>query len=70
MPAPLAQVLSIVLPILVVGHRNPDTDSIASALAMADLERQQGRAALAIAQGPPTPRQPMCCSAARCRRHR
>ena len=55
MPAPLVQALSLTLPVLVVGHKNPDTDAIASALAMADLERQQGRAALAIAQGPPNP---------------
>lgn len=55
MPVLLAQALSLTLPVLVVGHKNPDTDAIASALAMADLERQLGRAAQAIAQGPPNP---------------
>jgi manganese-dependent inorganic pyrophosphatase len=47
--------MAITLPLLVVGHKNPDTDAILSALAMADLERQQGRRALAIAQGLPNP---------------
>ena len=40
-------------PILVVGHKNPDTDSIISAIAVANLEMQQGIPAVAIAQGPP-----------------
>lgn len=57
-PVLLAQAASVILPVLVVGHKNPDTDAIAAALAMADLERQQGRAALAIAQGPPNPETP------------
>jgi manganese-dependent inorganic pyrophosphatase len=42
-------------PVLVVGHRNPDTDAIVAALAMAALLRQQGTHALAVAQGPPNP---------------
>ena len=53
MPAPLA--VTLALPLLVVGHSNPDTDAIISALAMADLQRQQGVAAQAIAQGDPNP---------------
>lgn len=40
-------------PVLVVGHKNPDTDSIVSAIAVAHLKGQQGLAAVAIAQGPP-----------------
>ncbi len=54
-PALAAEAVAISLPLLVVGHKNPDTDAILSALAMADLERRQGRQALAIAQGAPNP---------------
>jgi manganese-dependent inorganic pyrophosphatase len=39
-------------PVLVVGHRNPDTDSIVSAIAVAHLKTRQGIPAVAIAQGP------------------
>ena len=39
-------------PLLVVGHANPDTDSICSAVAMAHLKTAQGVPAQAIAQGP------------------
>ena len=42
-------------PILVVGHKNPDTDAVVSAIAMADLKTQQGIPAIAIAQGAPNP---------------
>ncbi len=38
-------------PIVVVGHKNPDTDSIASAIAVAHLKTRQGIPAVAIAQG-------------------
>jgi nanoRNase/pAp phosphatase (c-di-AMP/oligoRNAs hydrolase) len=48
-------VLSIALPVLVVGHKGPDTDSMISALAMADLLRRQGLRAESIAQGDPNP---------------
>ncbi len=41
--------------ILVVGHKNPDTDSIISAIAVADLMTKRGMAAKAIAQGAVTP---------------
>ncbi|WP_243546252.1 manganese-dependent inorganic pyrophosphatase [Pseudodesulfovibrio tunisiensis] len=37
--------------ILVVGHKNPDTDTIASAIAVADLWTKRGMEAKAIAQG-------------------
>lgn len=40
---------------LVVGHKNPDTDSIISAIAVADLMTKRGTPAKAIAQGPVTP---------------
>jgi manganese-dependent inorganic pyrophosphatase len=40
-------------PVLVVGHKNPDTDAIVSSLALAHLKSQQGTAAEAIAQGAP-----------------
>ncbi len=37
--------------IYIIGHKNPDTDSIASALAYADLKRQLGQEALACRLG-------------------
>ncbi|ADU62496.1 MAG: manganese-dependent inorganic pyrophosphatase [Pseudodesulfovibrio sp.] len=37
--------------ILVVGHKNPDTDTVASAIAVADLFTKRGMAAKAITQG-------------------
>lgn len=40
---------------LVIGHMNPDTDSIVSALAAADLYTKRGIPAKAVAQGAPTP---------------
>ena len=40
-------------PVLVVGHKNPDTDAIVSSLALAHLKSQQGTPAQAIAQGAP-----------------
>ncbi|MBI4807037.1 MAG: manganese-dependent inorganic pyrophosphatase [Desulfovibrio sp.] len=39
----------------VVGHKNPDTDSIASAIAVADLMTKRGTKAVAAAQGKTTP---------------
>jgi len=39
----------------VVGHKNPDTDSVASAIAVADLMTKRGIAAKPAAQGKPTP---------------
>lgn len=42
-------------PMLVVGHRNPDTDAIISAIAVADLKAKMGVAAVPIAQGLPNP---------------
>jgi len=39
-------------PLLVVGHLNPDTDAICSAIAVADLKTALGIPAQAIAQGP------------------
>lgn len=39
----------------VIGHMNPDTDSIISAIAVADLYSKRGTAAKAVAQGAPTP---------------
>jgi manganese-dependent inorganic pyrophosphatase len=42
-------------PVLVVGHRNPDTDAIVSAIALAHLKTAQGTPAIAIAQGAPNP---------------
>jgi len=39
----------------VVGHKNPDTDSIASAIAVADLMTKRGIAAKPAAQGKPNP---------------
>lgn len=40
-------------PLLVVGHKNPDTDAIVSAIALARLKSEQGIAAQAVAQGAP-----------------
>lgn len=40
---------------LVMGHMNPDTDSIIAALAVADLNNKRGISAKAGAQGEPTP---------------
>lgn len=40
---------------LVMGHMNPDTDSIISAIAVADLNNKRGISAKAGAQGEPTP---------------
>jgi manganese-dependent inorganic pyrophosphatase len=37
--------------ILVVGHKNPDTDTVASAIAVADLYTKRGQEAKAITQG-------------------
>ena len=39
----------------VIGHMNPDTDSIVSAIAVADLLSKRGMAAQPAAQGKPTP---------------
>lgn len=39
--------------ILVVGHKNPDTDAIVSAIAVAQLKSAQGIQAQAVAQGKP-----------------
>lgn len=40
---------------LVVGHKNPDTDSICAAIGVADLLTKRGMDAKAIAQGAPSP---------------
>ena len=40
---------------LVFGHKNPDTDTITSAIAVADLMSKRGTPATAVAQGPVTP---------------
>ena len=40
---------------LVFGHMNPDTDTIVSAIAYADLASKMGKEAKAVAQGPVTP---------------
>lgn len=40
---------------IVIGHQNPDTDSIISAIAVADLMNKRGIEAIAAAQGAPTP---------------
>lgn len=40
-------------PILVIGHKNPDADSIISAISLANLKTQQGIPAIAISQGAP-----------------
>ena len=37
--------------IICVGHKNPDTDTIASAIAAADLYSKRGMEAKAVAQG-------------------
>lgn len=42
-------------PVLVAGHKNPDSDSIFAAIALAYLRSQQGTPAIAIAQGKPNP---------------
>ncbi len=42
-------------PLLVVGHKNPDSDSIFAAISLAYLKTQQGTPAVAIAQGKPDP---------------
>ena len=47
------QLAGLQTPVLVVGHQNPDTDSIISALALTSLLRAQGVQAQAIAQGSP-----------------
>lgn len=47
-PAPAA-------PVVIVGHKNPDTDSIVGALAVAHLKNKQGVPAVAVAQGPVNP---------------
>ncbi|MBK8573715.1 MAG: manganese-dependent inorganic pyrophosphatase [Holophagaceae bacterium] len=41
--------------VLVIGHKNPDTDSIVAAIAVAHLKNLQGIAAVAVAQGPANP---------------
>ena len=40
---------------LVLGHMNPDTDSIVSAIAVTDLYSKRGKSVTAVAQGAPTP---------------
>ncbi len=40
---------------LILGHMNPDTDSIVAALAVADLYKKRGLDVVAAAQGEPTP---------------
>lgn len=40
---------------LVVGHKNPDTDSVVSAIAVADLMSKRGIESKAVAQGPAVP---------------
>ncbi len=39
-------------PICIIGHRNPDTDSICAAISLAELLKQQGKQVLACRQGP------------------
>jgi manganese-dependent inorganic pyrophosphatase len=41
--------------IIVVGHKNPDCDSITAAIAVADLLSKRGMEAVPVAQGPATP---------------
>ena len=41
--------------IIVVGHKNPDCDTITAAIAVADLLSKRGMEATAVAQGPVTP---------------
>ena len=43
------------LPIYVIGHKNPDTDSICAALALSELKRQTGINAIAARLGPVNP---------------
>ena len=43
------------LPTLVVGHKNPDSDAIFSAISLAHLKSQQGQLSIAIALGKPNP---------------
>ncbi|MCR5813211.1 MAG: manganese-dependent inorganic pyrophosphatase [Desulfovibrio sp.] len=43
------------MPALVLGHMNPDTDSIISAIAVAHLNNKRGIACQPAAQGPPSP---------------
>lgn len=50
-----AAVASAQKPILVVGHKSPDTDAIVSAIAVARLKSAQGIPAQAVAQGTPNP---------------
>ena len=40
-------------PIVVIGHKNPDADSILSAIALANLKTRQGMPAVPLAQGAP-----------------
>ena len=40
---------------LVIGHMNPDTDAICSAIALAHLNQARGMAVTAVAQGAPNP---------------
>jgi manganese-dependent inorganic pyrophosphatase len=47
--------IAVQLPVLVVGHKNPDTDAIVSAIAVAQLKSAQGIPAQAVAQGAPNP---------------
>ena len=42
-------------PVLVIGHKNPDSDSIFSAISLAYFKTQQGVPAVAAAQGQPNP---------------
>ncbi|MDO9083242.1 MAG: DHH family phosphoesterase, partial [Humidesulfovibrio sp.] len=41
--------------IIVVGHKNPDADSITAAIAVADLLSKRGMEATPVIQGPVTP---------------
>ncbi len=41
--------------VLVLGHKNPDTDSIVSAISYAHVLNQRGIQATAVAQGTPAP---------------
>lgn len=47
--------LAVEGPILIVGHKNPDTDSFIAAIAVAHLKTQQGVCSMALAQGEPNP---------------
>ena len=44
--------MSSMKPIYVIGHRNPDTDTICSAIAYAALKRSRGEDAVAVRTGP------------------